>query len=213
VSQSIHAWLMTHPISRDFIIAAVVGILILFLTPALNPVVFTFWRFCRIPPQRLGVWALKARLASAESRQHRVARLAHEPQYLIGYSFASLVFLGLAILLMVLASALHMDSKLHGILDHSQQPIIRNLSPLAILSFLTGYGATLIALAMASLVLDATLTPVRSASKLASRISKLRGRLQEKGIDPSSSDITAAANTPHPPCERPPAQDTANKKP
>lgn len=85
---TIHLWLQAHPLTAELF----VGIVILFVTPLVTPVVNTFWAFCSIPPQRFGKWLLKARLERAESERRSILRMRDETPHLI---FACLRCLGL----------------------------------------------------------------------------------------------------------------------
>ncbi|WP_348263194.1 hypothetical protein P8935_01240 [Telmatobacter sp. DSM 110680] len=82
-----YLWLKAHPLSAEVIIGLTVGLILLLLTPVLSPMVNTFWRFCAIPPQRLNIWILKARLAGAVSQRRTFRRVTSDSKYVIYICF------------------------------------------------------------------------------------------------------------------------------
>jgi hypothetical protein len=75
----LQSWLTIHPISRDLIF----GVLFLFIGPLIAPKAITFWKFFSIPPQRLGVWILRARLSGAQWRLLDFHKIHDDLPYLI----------------------------------------------------------------------------------------------------------------------------------
>ncbi|HEY1804643.1 MAG TPA: hypothetical protein VGG45_09185 [Terracidiphilus sp.] len=74
----IYEWSKSHPLSSAIAINVIVGIALLFLSPVVAPIVNGFWKLGAVPPQRLNLWLLKARLASAESRLRTTQRIQED---------------------------------------------------------------------------------------------------------------------------------------
>ncbi len=94
---NINDWFATHPFYGMLIAFA----LSLFFVPILSPLVSTFWRFIQIPPQKLNVWILKARLASANARLKQARMLVSNQRYLILSCSSCLFVLGSSILSLI----------------------------------------------------------------------------------------------------------------
>lgn len=83
---------------HEWVVAFIAGIVLLFLTPVLAPIVDVFWRLFRIPPQRLGMWILKARLSSAKSRLAKVRLMRADTRFLVFHCFWSLYHLAITLI-------------------------------------------------------------------------------------------------------------------
>ena len=69
--------------------------------------------FLRIPPQRIGVWILKARLSSSEFKLRQLVRMRKDIRYALARMFASCIFLGFVILSTVLVCALRLYTSMN----------------------------------------------------------------------------------------------------
>ncbi len=115
-----YSWLVTHPLSGELIVGLIVGVVILFLTPVLAPIVDTFWKFCAIRPQRLNIWVLKARLSSAEWEIHRVRRMSKELSYFMYTCFMGLGYMGFALAFLILIAGLLIKMDAHEAVHDAQ---------------------------------------------------------------------------------------------
>ena len=75
----IHAWLVANPIARELIFGALFVVVAYYVTPLLA----TTKRFLAIPPQRLSVRILKARLSYAEANLENFYQLHNNLPYFI----------------------------------------------------------------------------------------------------------------------------------
>jgi hypothetical protein len=164
--------------AHEWVIAFVAGIILLFLTPVLAPVVDIFWKFCRIPPQRLGVWMLKARLSSAKSKLMKVREMREDTRFLIFYCFWSLLHLAVALIVFCLCI---LGEGLVGemISVHIQRgvPVAGQILLVPVLAF--GYASVLSAINTAKAINDAVFVPGTAIDALEDRIKTLTARLEE----------------------------------
>jgi hypothetical protein len=96
-------WLNANPLWHD----ALVLVATIVLAPFITRTLLTFKKFVSIPPQRLNIWILKARISSADSELQDFYRLRQDQSYLIARCFISLILTTLAAT--VLVSALLLD--------------------------------------------------------------------------------------------------------
>lgn len=182
MTEAIHLWLAANPIKTELIIGIIVGVVVgvflLFLTPKLAPVVDVFWKFCAIPPQRLNVWMLKARLASAESKLYPVRRMKEDTHHLIFYCFwavchflAAVLFICLSILLAGLATMVF--------LVHVAQTVVFFSSLItAVVTLVFVFAAVVGGLNATRAINDAIFGSEATLCALAERVEVLAGRLQ-----------------------------------
>jgi hypothetical protein len=85
--ESIHSWLIDHPIWQSFIINGIVGLVLLLLA--------AYWKFIaafsRVPPQRLGTWLRKARLNANVTKLAALRRANEKPRIALKMLFDRLV--------------------------------------------------------------------------------------------------------------------------
>jgi hypothetical protein len=74
--ESVHRWLVDHPIWQSFIVNGIVGLALLVLA--------AYWKFIaafsRVPPQRLGTWLRKARLNANVTKLVALRRANEKPR-------------------------------------------------------------------------------------------------------------------------------------
>jgi hypothetical protein len=73
---TMHDWFADHPVTLATVAAVIVG-------APLSVYDTEIKAFLRLPPQKIGVWILKARVAGNEARLVRLRRIADEPSYAI----------------------------------------------------------------------------------------------------------------------------------
>lgn len=180
--QNLHAWLIANPITRDILIAFVVGLLILFLTPALSQPIETFWRFWSIPPQRINIWLLKARLSSAEHRRYRLRRMQRDMRYFVLHCVEFAFTLGGTVILLSLCIFMSVTRivPLYG------WPFPRSAHMAAIdvgLAFAMGYAALVLSRNQLNEIRAAANRPEKEEVRLSIAIEKIKGKLRLKGAD------------------------------
>ncbi|HEX4003819.1 MAG TPA: hypothetical protein VHX36_14300, partial [Candidatus Acidoferrales bacterium] len=94
--ESVHAWLVAHPIGCVLLISAFFALFAQFF----NAIGSILWRFVQIQPQNLDIWLLKARAYNAESTLASFNRLGGDERYFIYYCFQTLFWLICGALLM-----------------------------------------------------------------------------------------------------------------
>lgn len=172
----IQFWWVAHPIAREAVFPLIIGILVLFLTPLLSPVVETFWRLWAIPPQRLSTWVLRVRLSNAEWRLYRLLRLRSDMRY-----FAFTCFMGLTSLLMstsfLVLSYISIAIAETGISEISVRIATKCVYIFSLLAclFLLQCTSKMIALG------EAVSRPTEAKAKISSRIETLQEKLRLKG--------------------------------
>jgi len=137
----------------------------------------TFWKFCAIPPQRLNIWIIKARLSSAELKLRRYFKMRDDLRFLVFYSFVTLFFLGIA---MTLFSIVQIILTVAAAMHQAGIPKITG-SVLSIIAFLIGYVSLLIALITSIEIIKAIGNPSRTLKELLLRIENLKERLRLEG--------------------------------
>jgi hypothetical protein len=179
---SVHSWLLTNPLATEGIIGVTVGIFLLLLTPKVSPLVDTFWRFWAIPPQRLNVWVLKARLSSAESRLFKVQRMREDIRYLVFYCFWSLHGVVIVLVLLCLVVFLELVTDKSVIVHHAGTMPLSSSQMFAIelLVLIVIYVVMLLALNTAKAVKDAVLGAADMVETLEAGVEKLKARLVQK---------------------------------
>ena len=172
----IQSWWMAHPIAREAIFAVIFAILLFFLTPLLSPAVETFWKLWAIPPQRLNLWILKARLSSAELRLRRLLRLCSDTRY-----FVFTCFMGLGYL--VLSSTCVTLSRIEAAVNEMGTPKIsaHSLGLGFYMFILPAYWAMFQFLRKMNALSEAVSRPTKAKAKISSRIETLRKKLRPKG--------------------------------
>jgi hypothetical protein len=176
---AIHSWLMAHPLTREL------GwfLLTLFVTPILAARIPVVWKFLKIPPQRLNVWILKARLSATESRLEKVRKLGSDLPYLIVACTAclSLAILAGALLNLTYLMTMRQDVApgLHGRLWNflflADKPVFYGTAIFSYLALLM-FARDLLQ------IVGAINLPKKTTQKLLVRLDRLRASLVEKGI-------------------------------
>jgi hypothetical protein len=96
--ESLEKWLGEHTIWHDVLVL----VLTIALAPSITRMLSTFKKFISIPPQRLNVWILKARISEVDNQLQRFYRLRNDQSYLIVECFVSLLIILLIIFLLTL---------------------------------------------------------------------------------------------------------------
>jgi hypothetical protein len=87
--ESVDQWLTAHSLWHD----AIILVLTIVLTPLISRTLSTFKKFISIPPQRLNVWILKARISSADAQLAHLYCLRQDQSYLIVKCFQCMVLM------------------------------------------------------------------------------------------------------------------------
>jgi hypothetical protein len=155
----IHSWLIGHPITKDVLIM----VLGLVLGPVVTKGVPFLWKLRAIPPQRLNVWILKARLSRAESRLHKLIGICKEPGRLTFECFLSLLYLGIALVFLI------------GTCFETLILPWRSGGQIAVLiTGFVGYALTLLSVDFAKDIIGAVLVPTKQAEQFSAQIEKLK---------------------------------------
>jgi hypothetical protein len=72
-TQAIHDWIVVHPVAFP-LIALGISIPVSVFSGEIR-------QFILLPPQKIGIWVLKARIATAESKSQTVHRMAESMHY------------------------------------------------------------------------------------------------------------------------------------
>jgi hypothetical protein len=140
----VERWLTANPLWHD----ALFLVLSIILAPFITHVWSTFTKFVKIPPQRLNIWILQARISSTDSSLQRLHRLRNDQSYLIVEcldDLSSALFAILALILSVIALsrqqlALHDPHTLFPLRWlHFAIPVIRGFSFVILLGFVLAF--------------------------------------------------------------------------
>lgn len=188
--QSIHAWLIANPITRDVIIGMVVGLLILFLTPALSPAIETFWRFWSIPPQKLNIWLLKARLSSAQARRKRLQRQRYDLRYFVLSCVRCTFYMQFTLLFICVAIWTYMTRNApHLFFWPLPSPSTLGIYVATSLFSAVAYVTLFLALRRFNELTAATDNPKGEESELSRTVARLKEKLRLKGIASDSPTL------------------------
>lgn len=176
--REVHSWLMDHTILRELIF----GVLLLIIGPSVTSAVMTFWRFCKIPPQRFSLWILKAQLSNAESKLIKFCKMRDDLRFFIYTCFKSLYFLVMVGILCVIfekyvivqniaKAACQANAQIH---IPSTASVVFDASLILI--------ALYISITVYFEIVNAVLMPNRRYRKLESQINKLKGKIQLKEV-------------------------------
>ena len=165
-----HDWLITHPITF--------AVMLFFAAIPFSLYATEIKQFLKIPPQRLSVWVLKARLSSAEDRLRASQRLRKDTRYFV-FVAIRVVSLDLAL---VLCTVLVIGLPLTESLPKRQTPIW--LIRIAVDVFVCGSVLCLLKSAAYTNLLRGALfnSAEHKLNALKEKIERLRGRLEKKGI-------------------------------
>jgi len=182
MTEAVYSWLKAHPLTGEAIIGMIVGILIIFMTPVLSPIVTTFWKFCSIPPQRLSVWLLKARLSSAESQSKDIIRLGKDPAYLMYACFKGLGLMGVLVAMAVAGEGASIKY-LILVATHSTKQIDITLGRFFIVyACLSMFAILFVIVSIINRIKKAVLSPRSSLKKLALDIARLEEKLRPTAL-------------------------------
>ncbi|HTV04516.1 MAG TPA: hypothetical protein VME86_04045 [Acidobacteriaceae bacterium] len=171
-----HAWLVTHPIALTLIGGLVVG---LFLSP------ISIWSteiksFISIPPQRLNVWALKARLAGSELKSYHLKRRHQNLRYFLLFYLRHLLqlFYSLSTSIWCVGAFVLMSSTGR----HMNAGLDKRMSLFALFGMAMAlYWGAISALRIIN-AMHADLTFAKQSDKLVLRIARLRRKIESKSI-------------------------------
>lgn len=184
---TIHSWLIGSPIWCIVIFTLILGLILWFLEPILEPIRGTFWRFCAIPPQRLSVWILKARLSSAEMKLvwfHQICNDMRRFIYQCCLSLGSLVVVGVLLTMFSIVIAIAGDD-MHTFADLHATPSVHMRALAQVVGDLVS-GAMIIMVMCGFMiyasrsfkeVTSAVLNPLDGENKLKARVARLKEKL------------------------------------
>jgi hypothetical protein len=183
VIDTTYTWLTAHPLSSQLIVGIVVGVMILFLTPVLMPKVSTFWNFCAIPPQRLSLWWLKAKLSIAEFEFNEICKLRDELPYLIYSCFRGILNIGICLCCLILSCLVVVLQNSPLVIEPRTKLELFIGGVLFLLLVLIGYVYLFRCFAISGRVFRAVMDPESSLEALESRIAKLTEKLHLDEVD------------------------------
>jgi hypothetical protein len=134
---SVDNWLTAHPLWHDVLV--LVGTIA--LAPFIGRMLATLQKLVSIPPQRLNIWILQARISSTDSSLQRLHRLRNDQSYLIVEcldDLSSALFAILALILSVIALSrerLAADLRVPSGWLHFAIPVIRGFSFVILVGF------------------------------------------------------------------------------
>jgi len=171
MTTTVHSWLKENPLMTEAIIGLAVGVVLLFLSPIFAPMVDSFWRFWRLPPQRLNIWILKARLASAEKKRIRLAWMRGDIRFLVFFCSRSLFFIGMALGFFLVAGG-------SFAVAHWERTLVMVPLAITIISLFTAYLLLLVAINLTKEISDAVFVPDRTKGELTRRVEELKQKLR-----------------------------------
>jgi len=114
---AIHAWLAARPIARELIFGTFFVVMAYYVTPLLT----TSKRFLAIPPQRLSLRILKARLSYAEANLENFYALRDNLRYFISTCTEAILTMVMSASLLCIAVEILPQLTRSGPLDHVQR--------------------------------------------------------------------------------------------
>jgi hypothetical protein len=147
------------------------------IAPLLTPIVITFWKLLSIPPQRLNVWILKARLSSMLQNLKRHRRAYKDIRYLVSLCLSCLLIMILSLFLFIIAMAILFERRTTTAQHrHSDLPDLAML----FLFFVNSYAGVLFAHRLYVAVLNATRRYESVSRRMICRVQLLRSKIQLK---------------------------------
>jgi hypothetical protein len=184
--------LKDHPLQNGLIFLALSIVLAKFGVPA----AIILWKFAKIPPQRLNVWIIKARLSASESKLRRLDWLRSDMKRLILHCFLALTVLCSSTSLIVIS----LDEMVIFEIRHAaHQSTTGRIDPQIIGTF--GFAAANLSFVgfwfLASEIIQAVKNPDAKFVKLSSKIERLKEKLQLKSanvhwVEPTLSNTLTA---------------------
>ncbi len=176
MADAISSWSASHPLSTWVLGVVLSGLIAAWITLAWP----TIRKFCALPPQRLSLWILKARIVGVESRISVTASIRKDLRVLALSCFWTLFRWGFALAALCTANtyfAVVTLGKAAHVADTHQIFFLETAAwVLWILSIIFG----VLAMISARQIFDAFAAPNETIAKLTARIERLNEKLRSK---------------------------------
>ena len=155
---ALNSWLKDHPLQEGLVFL----VLSIVLTKVTLSALGTFWKFSKIPPQRLNIWILKARLSFAEAKLARFVKMRDDLKHLILSCFVVLLSVGIALVFGMVSCSEALSIQIHEA-THQTGSVPFSKSLIALGCLIIAYLVLLLSLNLALEIINAAGLPNRTS--------------------------------------------------
>ena len=177
-----NSWLKEHPL-QDGVIFLVLSIVFgRYGFPALA----VFWKLFKIPPQRLNVWVLKARLSALEAKRARLFLAHNDEKYLILQCTRALVLVVCSSFLLALPCFMFLADAIEKV-RHQLTTTPEAHWVLSVVMFLLGYLFSIYAVGILFEINAAVVGLESTLTRLSFKIDRIKQKLRLREADYSTN--------------------------